>query len=106
MTLSNLQQTYWLFGIFTGILIFASTVGFILKQRSLPQPSPVIDNLNARINAWWIMLLVLGSAILLGNLAFIVLFALILICEQKNNNILYLKWFLSVPKRKFCQYKR
>ena len=77
MTLSNLQQTYWLFGIFTGILIFASTVGFILKQRSLPQPSPVIDNLNARINAWWIMLLVLGSAILLGNLAFIVLFAFI-----------------------------
>ncbi len=77
MTLSNLQQTYWLFGIFTGILIFASTVGFILKQRSLPQPSPVIDNLTARINAWWIMLLVLGSAILLGNLAFIVLFAFI-----------------------------
>ncbi len=77
MTLSNLQQTYWLFGIFTGILIFASTVGFIFKQRSLPQPSPVIDNLNARINAWWIMLLVLGSAILLGNLAFIVLFAFI-----------------------------
>lgn len=77
MTLSNLQQTYWLFGIFTGILIFASTVGFILKQRHLAQPSPVIDNLNARINAWWIMLLVLGSAILLGNLAFIVLFAFI-----------------------------
>lgn len=77
MTLSNLQQTYWLFGIFTGILIFASTVGYILKQRSLPQASPVIDNLNARINAWWIMVMVLGSAILLGNLAFIILFAFI-----------------------------
>lgn len=77
MTLNNLQQTYVLFGIFTCILIFASTVGFILKRKSGHAPAPVIDNLNARINAWWVMLLVIGTAILIGNTAFIILFALI-----------------------------
>ncbi len=37
----------------------------------------MIDNLNARINAWWVMLIVLATAILLGKIAFIVLFGLI-----------------------------
>ena len=77
MTVSNLQQTYLLFAIFTGILIFASTVGWILKQRAGQQAAPVIDNLNARINAWWVMLIVLATAILLGKVTFILLFALI-----------------------------
>ncbi len=77
MDLSNTQMTYLLFGIFSAILVFASTVGGILKLRAGYAPAPVIDNLNARINAWWIMLLVLGAAILIGKIAFIILFALI-----------------------------
>ena len=77
MTLDNLEQTYVLFGIFAAILIFASTVGFILKQRAGTTASPVIDNLNARINAWWVMLIVIGAAILLGKTAFIILFGII-----------------------------
>ena len=77
MMFNNLQQTYLLFGIFTAILIFASTVGFILKQRTGQTTSPVIDNLNARINAWWVMLIVIGAAILLGQTAFIILFGII-----------------------------
>lgn len=77
MNLNNLEQTYLLFAIFAAILIFASTVGFILKHKNADQPSPVIDNLNARINAWWVMLLVLGTAIILGKVTFIVLFAVI-----------------------------
>jgi phosphatidate cytidylyltransferase len=32
--LDNLNKTYLLFGIFAGILVFASTVGFILKQKA------------------------------------------------------------------------
>ncbi|HRM51867.1 MAG TPA: phosphatidate cytidylyltransferase, partial [Acinetobacter johnsonii] len=68
---------YALFAIFAGILVFASTVGFILKQKAGYQSSPVIDNLNARINAWWVMLIVIAAAILLGKTAFIVLFGII-----------------------------
>ena len=77
MILNNLDKTYLLFAIFTTILIFASSIGFILKKRSGEQPSAVIENLNARINAWWVMLIVIGSAIALGNTAFIILFGFI-----------------------------
>lgn len=77
MTLSNSQQTYELFAIFISILIFSSTIGYILKKSNSATPSPVIDNLNTRINAWWIMFFVIFSAILLGHIAFIILFALI-----------------------------
>ncbi len=66
-----------LFAIFAGILVFASTVGFILKQKAGTQSSSVIDNLNARINPWWVMLIVIAAAILLGKTAFIVLFGII-----------------------------
>ena len=77
MMLDNLNKTYALFAIFAGILVFASTVGFILKQKAGSQSSPVIDNLNARINAWWVMLIVIAAAVLLGKTAFIVLFGII-----------------------------
>ncbi|ENV33187.1 phosphatidate cytidylyltransferase [Acinetobacter gerneri] len=77
MNLNNIQQTYVLFAIFAVILIFASTIGFILKKKSGDRPSSVIDNLNARINAWWIMLIVLGTSIILGKVYFIVLFGII-----------------------------
>lgn len=77
MILDNLNKTYLLFGIFAGILVFASSVGFILKQKAGQKPSSVIDNLNARINAWWVMLIVIGAAILLGQTAFIILFGII-----------------------------
>ncbi|NUG80714.1 phosphatidate cytidylyltransferase, partial [Acinetobacter bereziniae] len=77
MIVDNLDKTYLLFGIFAGILVFASSVGFILKQKAGHQPAPVIDNLNARINAWWVMLIVIGAAILLGQTAFIILFGII-----------------------------
>ncbi|QIO09150.1 phosphatidate cytidylyltransferase [Acinetobacter lanii] len=77
MSFNNLQQTYVLFGIFAAILVFASCIGYILKRKTAAKPSPVIDNLNARINAWWVMLIVIGAAILVGNMAFIVLFALV-----------------------------
>lgn len=55
-------------------LALASVVGAVLKWRAGPQPHAVIDNLNARIKAWWVMILVLGAAFVLGHTAVIVLF--------------------------------
>lgn len=75
--LNNFQQTYLLFAIFSVILVIASSIGFILKHRAGGKDSPVIDNLNARINAWWIMLIVLAIAVLLGQTVFIILFGII-----------------------------
>lgn len=64
-------------GIF-GLLLVASIVGQALKLAvAKGAPHGVIDNLNQRVNAWWVMAAVLGLALLAGNTAVIVLFALI-----------------------------
>ena len=41
------------------------------------QPHPTIDNLNARIKAWWVMVLVIGLAFVFGRPGVILLFAFI-----------------------------
>lgn len=56
------------------LLAIASLIGFILKWRVGRRPHPVIDNLNARINAWWIMVVLIGIAFWLGQTAVILLF--------------------------------
>ena len=48
-------------GIFT-VLALASLIGTILKFRVSPgAPHKVIDNLNARLKAWWGMILLIGE---------------------------------------------
>jgi hypothetical protein len=68
------SQTLMLFGGIGAILVLASLIGLILKLRSRGAPNAVIDNLNARINAWWVMVVVIGIAFWLGTGAVIVLF--------------------------------
>jgi len=67
-------HTLWLFAGIGIVLLIASTVGFILKKRIKGQPNAVIDNLNARINAWWVMALLIGLAFCFGHLGVILLF--------------------------------
>ena len=46
-----MTEIWQLFGGLFIALIFASTVGYVLKRRSgVDTPNSVIDNLNARIN--------------------------------------------------------
>ena len=62
-------------GIF-GVLVLASAVGWLLKLRlARGEPHAVIDNLNARVKAWWLMAAVIGLALLAGRGGVIVLFA-------------------------------
>ena len=71
------SQSLWLFGGLLGLLSVASGVGFMLAQREWPEKQRgVIENLNARIYAWWIMAAVLGGALALGKGATVLLFAL------------------------------
>lgn len=59
-----------------GLLIVASGVGYILKQRFAPDGSnATIENLNARILAWWGMTAFLAVAFLAGRGGVILLFA-------------------------------
>jgi phosphatidate cytidylyltransferase len=62
-------------GIF-GVLAIASAVGWALKVKLAPErPHAVIDNLNARVKAWWLMAAVIGLALLAGKGGVILLFA-------------------------------
>lgn len=68
---------YDTFLLFLGIglfLLVASIIGQLLKHRF---KSPSIDNLNARINAWWVMVAIIGGAFWLGQLAVIFLFFIV-----------------------------
>ena len=77
MTDANALKTYTLFAVLFAVLVLASSIAWVLRRRAGDQPPAVINNLVARINAWWLMLIVLATAILLGKGAFIVLFGLI-----------------------------
>jgi phosphatidate cytidylyltransferase len=74
--MSATQQTWWLFGGVFAILIFASTVGWLLQLRAAPGHAG-IANLNARIKAWWVIVGLIGFAFLFGRVGVIVLFGLV-----------------------------
>jgi phosphatidate cytidylyltransferase len=67
--------------LFAGIgvlLVTASVVGALLKWRvARGAPHGVIDNLNARVRAWWVIVAVVGAALWLGRGAVVGLFALV-----------------------------
>src|SRR5690606_25787375 len=56
------------------VLVLSSVIGWILRRK---KPSPVTENLVARTNAWWIMVLVFGLAVSIGHLGATLLFALL-----------------------------
>ena len=67
----------WLLAGVGTILILASVIGEILRARLSPAgENPVIENLNARINAWWVMVICLALAFIAGKPGVVLLFAL------------------------------
>ena len=69
-------QTLALFGGIFAILVTASLVGFILQRRYAGAgASATIENLNARVRAWWVMVVLLGLAFVIGKPGVILIFA-------------------------------
>lgn len=70
-----------LFNLFAGIfavLALASMVGAVLKLRAASDaPNASIDNLNARLKAWWVMIGLIALAIWAGDWGVILLFGFI-----------------------------
>ncbi|WP_276120288.1 phosphatidate cytidylyltransferase [Pararhizobium qamdonense] len=63
------------FGIF-GVLIFASAIGYVLQRRfAATGPNDAVENLNARIKAWWVMVILIGIAFIAGRAGVLILFA-------------------------------
>ena len=69
------NHTLALFGGIIAFLVLASLIGWQLDRRAGPQGNAAIDNLNARIRAWWVMVALMGGAFLLGKAGVIALFA-------------------------------
>ena len=70
------QHTLALFAGIAGVLLVASTIGFILDRRTASAgPNAVIENLNSRIKSWWVMVIAIGIAFAFGKAGVIALFA-------------------------------
>ncbi|MBN8245430.1 phosphatidate cytidylyltransferase [Nitratireductor aquimarinus] len=65
-----------LLGGLAGVLIAASLVGYVLQRKFSPDGSnTAIENLNDRVNAWWVMIILMGGALMFGRVGAILLFA-------------------------------
>jgi phosphatidate cytidylyltransferase len=68
----------YLFGGVLGLLILSSWISSILRYRHRDDAGrATIDNLNARIRAWWKMCAIFGASILIGRIGALVLFGII-----------------------------
>ena len=83
----------WLIAAVVAVLIVATVIGRVLRGRTRePSVAATVDNLTARINAWWVMVVILAFAVLSGRVASVILFGLI--------SFLALREFMSlVPTR-------
>jgi phosphatidate cytidylyltransferase len=76
--MSPQHKALWLFGTVLILLIIASAASTLLAARATSARSrATVDNLQARVNAWWVMIVVLAIAFALGETAIIVLFAFV-----------------------------
>ena len=67
-----------LLGGIVGLLVVASMVGGLMRWRIRSGPNrEMVDNINARIRAWWIMALVFATSVAIGAVGSIVLFTMI-----------------------------
>ena len=73
--MSGREKFYWLMGGVLTLLVVATLVGTLLRARAASESSRgVIQNLNSRIRAWWVMLGIFAVAFLAGPIATLVLF--------------------------------
>lgn len=71
------RQLLELFGLVLVVLVVATAIGRVLRRKSEGGESQAtIQNLNARINAWWGMIALFSVAVLTGGIGSILLFTL------------------------------
>ena len=71
------KQTIWLVGGVLALLVLSSLIGWVLSLRVTDDKGrTTVQNLNARIRAWWMMVAVFGLAMATGGIGSVVLFAL------------------------------
>jgi len=74
--MTPMEKFIWLMAGITVLLSLASITSFVLKQRiSTESGIQTVENLQQRVNAWWVMIAIFAVAFLLGPVATILLFA-------------------------------
>lgn len=72
------QETQWLIGGVLVLLTLSSVVAGLLKRRIHNAAlAATMDNLVARVRAWWVMVIVFGVALLTGGIGSVILFGLV-----------------------------
>lgn len=71
-----IQAGFVFAGVFA-VLLLATLIGNYLKNKHILNPKPVINNLNARISSWWVMLMILLFAFWFDHIGVTLLFLLI-----------------------------
>lgn len=67
-----------LFGGLIVLLVVATIAGRVIAWRTTDERSlQTVQNLNARINAWWVMCLIFAISVVIGPIGSVILFALI-----------------------------
>jgi phosphatidate cytidylyltransferase len=91
------------------LLAIASLVGYVLSRRVRSEGSTAtVQNLNHRVNAWWMMVAVLFLSYLMGPTATVVLFSFISLfalrefitlspTRRGDHNALFCAFFILIP---------
>jgi phosphatidate cytidylyltransferase len=96
--MSPRDKFFWLIGGIGAILLFASIVGWVLRRQVRAESGrAVVDNLNQRVRAWWVMVAVFAFAFLAGKVATLVLFALV--------SFFALREFLTLTPTRFGDHR-
>lgn len=69
------KETIWLVGGVIGLLVVSSLIGWVLAHGQ-GKESKVVQNLNARIRAWWGMVIIFGLALATGGIGSVILFGI------------------------------
>jgi phosphatidate cytidylyltransferase len=85
MTDAARSQFLLVLGAVVGVLVLASVVSRVLQARAGGgERSAVLDNLETRIRAWWVMVALLAVAVLAGPTAIIGLFAVVSLLAMRE----------------------
>jgi phosphatidate cytidylyltransferase len=110
------RQGVWLGVGAGGLLVVATIAGLILRRAIHTEGAKrTIDNLNSRIRAWWVMVIVFGLAIAMGPLATCILFALISFLAMRemitlaptrrgDHHTLFWAFFVMIPLQYYLIY--
>ena len=72
------RELVWLIGGILAFLAVATVIAQVLKGRAQSDSArATVDNLVARIRAWWVMVVVFGIAIATGGYGSLVMFAIV-----------------------------